>query len=61
MHPLFLIEEDYRLAVLTAETAFVERFITTITDPDHGWAAAWDAFHLGVAAPESGTAPEGPS
>ena len=34
MHPLFLVEEEYRLALLDAESAFVERFIERITDPD---------------------------
>src|SRR5215217_5539504 len=37
VHPLFLVEEDYRLALLDADIAFVERFIARITDPDSGW------------------------
>src|SRR3954452_2414331 len=37
VHPLFLVEEDYRLALMGAEVAFVERFIGRITDPDAGW------------------------
>jgi hypothetical protein len=45
VHPLFLVEEEYRLAVLDAEIAFVERFIDRITDPDTGWAQPWAAFH----------------
>src|SRR5262245_21454414 len=38
VHPLFLVEEDYRLAVLDAESAFVQRLIDRITDPETGWA-----------------------
>lgn len=45
VHPLFLVEEDYRLALLDAEIAFVERFVERITDPDEGWAAPWASFH----------------
>jgi DNA-binding PadR family transcriptional regulator len=42
---LFLIEEEYRLALLDAETSFVEEFIEKITDPHTGWGPAWAAFH----------------
>ncbi|GAA2722072.1 PadR family transcriptional regulator [Actinocorallia aurantiaca] len=45
VHPLFLVEEEYRLALLTADQAFTERFITQITDPENGWAPAWARFH----------------
>jgi hypothetical protein len=31
VHPLFLVEEDYRLALLDAEAAFIEGFIERIT------------------------------
>jgi DNA-binding PadR family transcriptional regulator len=37
VHPLFLVEEEYRLALLDAESAFVEQFIQRITDPTTGW------------------------
>ena len=40
---LFLVEEEYRLALLDAEVAFVERFIAQITDPETGWGPAWAA------------------
>jgi DNA-binding PadR family transcriptional regulator len=40
-HPLFLVEEEYRSALLAAEAAWVERFIARITDPDTGWGPAW--------------------
>jgi DNA-binding PadR family transcriptional regulator len=45
VHPLFLVEEDYRLTLLDAEIAFVERFIDRITDPEDGWQQPWAAFH----------------
>jgi len=37
---LFLVEEEYRLALLGAESAFVERFIAEIGDPEAGWGPA---------------------
>jgi len=49
VHPLFLVEEDYRLAMIEAEIAFIERLIRRITDPDTGWERAWAAFHEGAA------------
>ena len=45
VHPLFLVEEEYRLALLDAERAFVEGFIARITDPETGWRAPWAAIH----------------
>jgi DNA-binding PadR family transcriptional regulator len=45
VHPLFLVEEEYRLALLDAESAFVERLIGRITDPDTGWAPEWARYH----------------
>jgi DNA-binding PadR family transcriptional regulator len=42
---LFLIEEEYRLALLAAETRFVEEFIAKITDPETGWGPMWADFH----------------
>ena len=42
---LFLIEEEYRLTLLDAESSFVERFIGQITDPEAGWAPLWAEFH----------------
>ena len=42
---LFLVEEEYRLALLAAETAFVEDFIGKITDPGTGWGPPWAQFH----------------
>ena len=40
---LFLVEEEYRLAMLDAEVSFVERFIAQITDPETGWGPTWAA------------------
>jgi DNA-binding PadR family transcriptional regulator len=45
VHPLFLVEEDYRLALLDADIAFVERFIARITDRGSGWGPLWAQFH----------------
>jgi DNA-binding PadR family transcriptional regulator len=45
LHPLFLVEEEYRLALLDAEIGFVESFVARITDPEAGWAGPWAAFH----------------
>jgi len=45
VHPLFLVEEEYRLALLEAESSFVERFIERITNPETGWGPLWAQFH----------------
>ncbi|WP_106399762.1 PadR family transcriptional regulator [Actinocorallia populi] len=45
VHPLFSVEEEYRLALLAADRAFTERLIAQITDPEDGWAAEWARFH----------------
>jgi DNA-binding PadR family transcriptional regulator len=42
---LFLIEEEYRLAQLSTESAFVERFIEQITSSETGWGPMWAQFH----------------
>ena len=39
-----LIEEQYRLALLDAETAFVASH-RAVTDPQTGWAPLWAQFH----------------
>jgi DNA-binding PadR family transcriptional regulator len=46
---LFLVEEEYRLSLLVAETAFCEEFIGKITDPG-GWGPMWAQYH-GESAP----------
>jgi DNA-binding PadR family transcriptional regulator len=45
VHPLFQVEEDYRLALLEAEATFVEQLIEQITNPAGGWAPLWASFH----------------
>ena len=45
VHPLFLVEEEYRLALLDAEVAFVDRFVAQITDPREGWGPMWSRAH----------------
>jgi DNA-binding PadR family transcriptional regulator len=45
VHPLFLVEEEYRLALLDAELAFVHRFVEQITDPHEGWGPMWSQAH----------------
>lgn len=45
LHPLFQVEEEYRLALLDAESSFVEQFIGRITDPETGWGPLWAQFH----------------
>ncbi|GIG86711.1 PadR family transcriptional regulator [Plantactinospora endophytica] len=42
---LFLVEEEYRLALLEAESSFVERLLGQITDPATGWSRLWAEFH----------------
>jgi DNA-binding PadR family transcriptional regulator len=45
VHPLFMVEEEYRLALLDAESVIVERFIERITHPETGWGRLWAEFH----------------
>ena len=45
VHPVFLIEDDYRIALLEAEAAFITAFIAKIGDPGNGWSGPWQAYH----------------
>lgn len=45
LHPLFVIEEEYRIAMLTSEMTFVAGFIDKITNPETGWGPLWAQFH----------------
>jgi DNA-binding PadR family transcriptional regulator len=45
VHPLFLVEEDYRLVLLDADSAFTEQFIERIEHPTTGWRRQWAGFH----------------
>jgi DNA-binding PadR family transcriptional regulator len=49
--PLFLADEEYRLALMDAEGGFIDGLIRQITDPETGWAPSW-AEHLTQAPPE---------
>ena len=51
VHPLFLVEEEYRLALLDAESSFVEQFVERITHPETGWGRLWAEFHAPPPAP----------
>ena len=57
VHPLFLVEEDYRLALLDAEAAFIDGFIERITKPRTGWARQWREFHKARRVAEGGQEP----
>lgn len=42
---LFLIEEEYRIEQLDTESAFVERLIARMTNPEPGWMGGWAEHH----------------
>jgi DNA-binding PadR family transcriptional regulator len=42
---LFLIEEEYRLALLDTESAFTARLIERMNDPGTDWMGQWARFH----------------
>lgn len=42
VHPVFLVEDDYRIALLEAEAAFITAFVDKIED---GWSGPWQALH----------------
>lgn len=43
LHPIFLVEEDYRLALLDAEHSFVDNLLESLGDPD--FVRPWREFH----------------
>jgi DNA-binding PadR family transcriptional regulator len=45
LDPVFLVEEDYRLALLDAESSFVARFIKQIDQPEAEFGQTWRTFH----------------
>ena len=45
--PLFLIEEEYRIALLDAESTFVRRLIERIDQPGGGWGELWQTGPTG--------------
>jgi DNA-binding PadR family transcriptional regulator len=58
---LFLVEEEYRLAMLAAETAFVSDLIGRISDPETGWIREWEQFHAGHGSPPEDARAGGPA
>lgn len=45
LDPLFLIEEEYRIALIDAEIGFLKSFIDRIDRPQSGFGQAWREFH----------------
>src|SRR5262245_3627674 len=41
VHPLFLVEEGYRLSLLDAESVFVQRLREQLDHPDRDWGRLW--------------------
>jgi DNA-binding PadR family transcriptional regulator len=54
VHALFVVEEDYRLALLEAEAAFCRGFVARINDSRNGWRADWEEFHRAATARDNG-------
>jgi DNA-binding PadR family transcriptional regulator len=50
---LFLLEEEYRLTQLGAESTFVDQLIHRITDPTTDWVRLWTDFHQQKAGPQT--------
>ncbi|MDN5854520.1 MAG: PadR family transcriptional regulator [Actinomycetia bacterium] len=44
VHPLFLVEEEYRIAQIDGEIGFVGDFLERIADPNADWRRTWDAM-----------------
>jgi DNA-binding PadR family transcriptional regulator len=55
VHPMFLIEDDYRIALLEAEAAFITTFTSKIEDPGGGWSGPWRAHHASRDPGQAGT------
>jgi hypothetical protein len=51
---LFLVEEEYRIALLAADEAFTGQLIARITDPGTDWTSPWAQFHGESAPSEEG-------
>lgn len=61
VHPIFLIEDDYRIALLQAEAAFITSFVDKIEDPANGWSGSWQAYHASHDPTEAGFPANAPS
>jgi DNA-binding PadR family transcriptional regulator len=46
VEPLFLVEMDYRLAMVEAERRFIEAFLRRVKE-DESYVRTWKAFHAG--------------
>jgi DNA-binding PadR family transcriptional regulator len=55
VHPMFLVEDDYRIALLEAEAAFITTFTSKIEDPCSGWSGPWRAHHASRDPGQAGT------
>lgn len=53
VHPIFLIEDDYRLSIIQAEIDFVKNFVSTVSDPTSEWSEPWRKYHTDTTAPPS--------
>ena len=55
VHPMFLVEDDYRIALLEAEAAFITTFTSKTEDPGSGWSGPWRAHHASRDPGQAGT------
>lgn len=55
VHPIFLVEDEYRCALLDAEAAFIRGLLARIADPAAGWAAFWQAHQQDPATQTDGS------
>jgi len=55
---LFLVEEQYRLAIDNAESSYVSSLLDRITDPKTGWGPMWADFHGETFPPQAPQDPE---
>lgn len=54
VHPVFLVEDDYRVALLHAEARFIRVLLERINNPDTGWISTWDRYLAGITPPSEG-------
>jgi len=52
VHPVFLVEDDYRVALLRAEVSFIHELLDRISDP--GWVSDWATYHADDEPPVEG-------
>jgi DNA-binding PadR family transcriptional regulator len=61
VHPVFLVEDDYRIALLEAEASFITTFLDKIEDLEDGWSGPWQNCHASHDSGEAGTQANTPS